>query len=174
LGEPEQSQRYGAVGYRRLLLLLPAEGSVHGRNQMSARAFFSAIVFCAALLGCATSPFGVDVRTLRCTGQNCDVQVAVSCSLGLFCTASVDHETVQVSRGNSPNITWQMISPGYAFPSNGIVFASGGTQFDCHVEANGRRFACRDRNTAPGKFKYTVNVTGSPAVPPLDPFVSNE
>ena len=141
---------------------------------MTTRALFPAIVFCATLLGCATSPFGGDVRTLRCTGQNCDVQVAVSCSLGLFCTASVDHETVQVSRGNSPNITWQMMSPGYTFPSNGIVFASGGNQFECRVEANGRRFACRDRNTTPGKFKYTVNVTGSPAVPPLDPFVTNE
>jgi hypothetical protein len=141
---------------------------------MSAKAWFSAIVLCAALLGCATQPFSGDGKTLRCTGQNCDVQVAVSCSLGVLCTASVDHETVQVSRGNSPNITWQMISPGYTFPSNGIVFASGGTQFDCHVEANGRRFACRDRNTTAGKFKYTVNVTGSPAVRPLDPFVENQ
>jgi len=67
-----------------------------------------------------------------------------------------------------------MISAGYTFPSNGIVFASGGSQFfDCHVEANGRRFTCRDRNTEAGRFKYTVNVTGSPAVPPLDPWIVN-
>ena len=142
---------------------------------MSAKALFPAIVFCAALFGCATSPFGVDGRTLRCTGQNCDVQVAVSCSLGLFCTASVDNETVQVSRGNSPNITWQMVSPGYTFPSNGIVIQNAGTEFvDCHVEANGRRFACHNKHTKPGRYKYTVNVTGSPAVPPLDPFVDNQ
>lgn len=142
---------------------------------MSAKALFPAIVFCAALLGCATSPFGPDGKTLRCTGQNCDVQVAVSCSLGLFCKASVDSETVQVSRGNSPNITWQMISAGYTFPSNGIVFASGASQFvDCRVEANGRKFSCKDRNTERGKFKYTVNVSGSPAVPPLDPFIAND
>ena len=142
---------------------------------MSAKAVFSAVVFCAMLLGCATSPFGPDVKTLRCTGQNCDVQVAVSCSLGLFCKASVDSETVQVSRGNSPKITWQLISAGYTFPSNGIVFAGGASEFiDCHVEANGRRFSCKDKNTERGHFKYTVNVSGSPAVPPLDPFIAND
>jgi hypothetical protein len=141
---------------------------------MSAKASFLALVFCATLLGCATSPFGVERKTLRCTGQNCDVQVAVSCSLGLFCTASVDNDTVQVPRGNSPNITWQIISPGYTFPSNGIVIANGGTEFDCHVEANGRRFACHNNHTKPGKYKYTVNVTGSPSVPPLDPWIEND
>ncbi len=94
--------------------------------------------------------------------------------MGLFCRASVDSDTVQVSRGNSPNITWRMISAGYTFPSNGIVFAGGANQFECHVEANGRRFSCKDRNTERGKFKYTVNVSGSPGVPPLDPFVENQ
>ncbi|SRR6266567_650125 len=142
---------------------------------MSAKALFSAIVFCVALLGCATSPFGVDGRTLRCTGPSCDVQVAVACSLALFCTASVNNETVQVSRGNSPNITWELVSPGYTFPSNGIVIQDAGGEFvDCHVEANGRKFACHNRHTKPGKYKYTINITGSPAVPPLDPWIDNQ
>src|SRR6266404_3458605 len=135
---------------------------------MSPKTLFSAIVFCAALLGCATQPFAGDGKTLRCTGQNCDVQVAVSCSLSVVCTVSVDNDTVEVSRGNSPNITWQMMNPGYTFASNGIVIANGGAEFDCHVEANGRRFTCHDKNTRSGKYKYTVNVSGSPAVPPLD------
>ena len=141
---------------------------------MSAKALFPAIIFCAALVGCATSPFGAERKTFRCTGANCDVQVAVSCSLGLFCTASVDIDTVDVPRGNSPNITWQIISAGYTFPSNGIVIAGGGSEFDCHIEANGRRFTCRDHHTKAGKYKYTVNLTGSLAVPPLDPFVENQ
>ena len=142
---------------------------------MSAKALFPAIVFCAVLLGCATSPFGGGEKTLRCTGQNCDVEVAVSCSLGFFCIASVNNTTVEVTRGNSPNITWQMISPGYTFPSNGIVIQDAGSEFDnCHVEANGRRFACHNKHTKPGKYKYTVNVAGSPAVPPLDPWIANE
>ena len=142
---------------------------------MSARALFPEIVFCGVLLGCAINPFGVDAKTLRCTGQNCDVQVAVSCSLGGSCTASVNNETVQVPQGNSPNITWQMMSPGYTFPSNGIVIANGGGEFvNCHAEANGRRFTCHNNHTKPGKYKYTVNIAGSPAVPPLDPFIDNE
>ena len=141
---------------------------------MSAKATLSAIVVCAVLVACATNPFGVEGRTLRCQGQNCNVQVSVSCSLSVFCIASVDSETVEVSRGNSPNITWQLISAGYTFPSNGIVFASGAGQFECHVEANGRRFMCHNKHTKPGKYKYTINITGSPAVPPLDPFVDNQ
>ena len=141
---------------------------------MSAKTWFVASVFCAALLGCAMSPFGGDERTLRCTGPNCDVQVAVSCSLGFFCVASVDSTTVLVTRGNSPKITWQMVSPGYTFPSNGIVIANGGAEFDCRLEADGRRFACNNRHTTSGKYKYTVNITGSPAVPPLDPWIDNQ
>jgi len=142
---------------------------------MSAKALSAAIVLSAGLLACATNPFGGDAKLLRCQGQNCDVQVAVSCSLGAFCTAFVDSETVQVPRGNSPNITWQLMSPGYTFPSNGIVIPDGGNEFvDCRVEANGRRFMCHDKHTRPGKYKYTVNITGSPAVPPLDPFVDNQ
>jgi hypothetical protein len=141
---------------------------------MSAKALSAAIVLSAGLLACATNPFGGDTRLLRCQGQNCDVKVAVSCSLGLFCSAFVDSETLEVPRGNSPNITWQMMSPGYTFPSNGIVFANAGNEFDCHVEANGRRFSCHDRHTKPGKYKYTVNISGSPSVPPLDPWVDNQ
>ena len=141
---------------------------------MSAKTLFSAIVFCATLVACATSPFGGDRRTLTCAGQSCDVQVAVACSLGVFCTVSVDSDTVQVARGNSPNITWQLISAGYTFGSNGIVFPEGGSEFvECHVEANGRRFKCHDKHAKPGRYKYTVNVTGSPGVPPLDPWIEN-
>jgi hypothetical protein len=67
------------------------------------------------------------------------------------------------------------MSPGYTFPSNGIVFPNGGTEFvDCRVEANGRRFMCHNKHTKPGRYKYTINITGSPAVPPLDPFVDNQ
>ena len=142
---------------------------------MSAKALSAAIVLSAGLLGCATNPFGGDTRLLRCQGQNCDVKVAVSCSLGLFCTAFVDSETLEVPRGNSPNITWELVSPGYTFPSNGIVIQDAGGEFvDCHVEANGRKFACHNRHTKPGKYKYTINITGSPAVPPLDPWIDNQ
>jgi hypothetical protein len=140
---------------------------------MSAKPLFSAVVLCAAVLACGSQPFS-DGRTLRCTGQSCDVQVAVACSSGV-CTASIDNDTVQVPHGNSPNIIWQLQSPGYTFPSNGIVIANAGTEFDnCQIEANGRRFKCHDKHTRAGRYKYTVNITGSPAVPPLDPFVDNQ
>ncbi len=83
-------------------------------------------------------------------------------------------ETIEVTRGNSPKITWELMNSNYTFPTNGIVITNGGTEFSCHAEANGRKFSCNNRHTVPGRYKYTVNVTGSPAVPPLDPFVANE
>lgn len=140
---------------------------------MSAKALFSVVVLFAVPLTCVSQPSS-DGRTLRCTGQTCDLQVAVACSSGV-CVASIDKGTVQVPQGNSPNIIWQLQNPAYTFPSNGIVIANGGTEFDnCHVEANGRRFKCHDKHTKAGRYKYTVNITGSPAVPPLDPFVDNQ
>ena len=52
---------------------------------MSARALFPAIVCCAALLGCATSPFGPDGKTFEMHGSGIAMfKVAVSCSLGFF------------------------------------------------------------------------------------------
>jgi hypothetical protein len=130
-----------------------------------------AIVLTAALLGCATKPVG---RTLKCEGQNCDVQVSVTCTLRVFCIASVDYDEIQVPRGQSPNITWQMMSPGYTFPGNGIVIANAGDEFSCRVEANGQRFTCRNRHSVRGAYKYTVNVSGTPHVPSLDPWILND
>lgn len=142
---------------------------------MSAKALFSAIVFCAALAACAGRPFTAGAGPVRCTGQNCDVQVFVTCSSGGSCAISVDIDTLQVPRGNSPNITWQSMNAGYTFPGNGIVFSSGGAEFEnCHVEANGRRYMCHDKHMTSGMHKYTINLTGSPAVQPLDPFIQNE
>ena len=140
---------------------------------MSPRTLFLFICVGSVLLGCATSRMDFDGRTLRCHGQGCNVQVFVSCT-GAACTASVDADTVQVPRGNSPKITWELTHSNYSFQDNGIVIANSGAEFACHVEAGGRRFACNNRHTTPGRYKYTINVRGSPAVPPLDPFIAND
>jgi hypothetical protein len=62
----------------------------------------------------------------------------------------------------------------YAFDRvNGIVFpADSSANFRCHVEANGARFSCTNRGDR-GQYKYTVNLVGSPAVRPFDPWVVN-
>jgi hypothetical protein len=73
-------------------------------------------------------------------------------------------------------ITWQLpAGTPYTFPKDGIVIGDGGDEFpDCHPEQNGQRFACMNKHNKPGKYKYTIKVDGSPAVPPLDPIVINE
>jgi hypothetical protein len=80
--------------------------------------------------------------------------------------------------GPNHMIYWQLDSasaPGYVFPSNGIVFPpSGASEFvDCHPIHGGTIFFCRDLNTRPGRYKYTINLTGPRPIPALDPSVVN-
>jgi hypothetical protein len=80
--------------------------------------------------------------------------------------------------GPNHMIYWQLDSasaPGYVFPSNGIVFpASAASEFpDCHPIQGGAVFFCRDSNTKPGRYKYTINLTGPQPIPALDPSVVN-
>jgi hypothetical protein len=80
--------------------------------------------------------------------------------------------------GPNHKIYWQLDSasaPGYSFPSNGIVFpSSGASEFvDCHPIQQGAVYFCKDLNTKPGRYKYTINLTGPRPVPPLDPSVVN-
>lgn len=80
--------------------------------------------------------------------------------------------------GPNHMIYWQLdaaSAPGYAFPRDGIVFpSSGASEFvDCHPIQGGAVYFCKDLNTKPGKYKYTINLTGPRPVPPLDPSVVN-
>ena len=80
--------------------------------------------------------------------------------------------------GPNHMIYWQLdaaSAPGYSFPRDGIVFPqSGASEFEnCHPIQNGAVYFCMDRNTKPGQYKYTINLTGPRPVPPLDPSVVN-
>lgn len=141
---------------------------------MSPRALVTVIGLCSAVLGCETRPFDSGRGKSDCSGQSCDVRVTVTCA-GTACSTSVNLNTLHVEHGQSPKITWELTNSNYTFSSNGIVIANGGDEFSgCGPEANGRKFSCKDLHTKPGFYKYTVNVTGSPPVPPLDPFVDNQ
>lgn len=88
----------------------------------------------------------------------------------------VDQEPVLVKRGESPVLIWKLdpASP-YTFPADGITFRDVPEgEFRCHVTGNDKQFHCQDRNSRPGKYKYTVKVQGGgKPIPPLDPFVWN-
>ena len=120
--------------------------------------------------GCAAPPFRTADLDCRNT-PDCRVQVSVSCSTTGSCNIVVDHDRV-LSRPNG-KIDWEIQSSGYTFDgTRGIVFPTALAVFQCHVEANGRRFSCANRGDR-GEYKYTVNLAGSPSVGPLDPWVVN-
>jgi hypothetical protein len=76
-------------------------------------------------------------------------------------------------------IFWQIQTAGFTFPSDGIKFDKTplppeGEFTECAVMPgfDGKKFKCNAKGTR-GTYGYTVKVTGSVAVPPLDPFVVN-
>ena len=81
------------------------------------------------------------------------------------------------SQGPNVSITWEIGTVGYTFAANGIEFNSKADplppgEFACSLMSS-TKFKCIDRGHTPGKFAYKVTLAGSPAVPPLDPFVIN-
>ena len=113
-------------------------------------------------------------RKLACAGPQCKVQVSVDCTLRVFCKIVVDNDTIDVRRGNSPVLEWEIVTPGYAFADNGIAINADGDEFTCRSGgADRQKFMCNDRHTKPGSYKYTIRLTGLPAVLPLDPWIVN-
>ena len=142
-----------------------------------ARACLTACGIAILAAGCASTRGGPEsggAADLTCnSAQQCRVQVSVACTPA--CTLAVDHPHV-FARGNA--VVWEIVNrPGqsYSFASDdGIRFKTeaGRGAFRCHREANGNRVACANRGDK-GEFEYAVRVAGSPAVPPLDPWVVN-
>jgi hypothetical protein len=89
----------------------------------------------------------------------------------------VDQEPLFFAKGiQNVRINWQLPPDSkYTFPKDGIVVNDARDEItDCRPEKNGLAFSCLNRHSKPGKFKYTIKVDGSPAVPPLDPIIIND
>jgi hypothetical protein len=143
---------------------------------MAAKSLFF-IVIASLACACAQMP-GPDnspppgARVAKCDSPKCSVQVEVTCVLYVFCSIDTNPEWIQVERGKSPELTWQLTSSGYTFTDNGIDFADM-EEFKCHSEDGGRRFVCNNRHSKPGVHKYWIKVRGFPFVFPKDPWVYN-
>jgi hypothetical protein len=92
-------------------------------------------------------------------------------------TIKVDVDPLYVY-GPDHEIFWQLdraTANGYTFTPNGIVFpGSAVPEFPgCRPIQGGVVFSCPDRNTRPGTYKYTINLTGPRPVPALDPQIIN-
>jgi hypothetical protein len=145
-----------------------------GEAQMKRKFLSCSLIVSAVLIGCSSLRTG-GIQEVDCNNvATCRVQVSVKC-FGVLCNASVDFDRVIGKRNGE--IVWEISNQTgqtYAFDrSNGIVFPTDTNRnFDCHVEASGGRFSCKNRGDR-GEYKYTVNLVGSSAVRPLDPWVVN-
>lgn len=140
---------------------------------MNRRLLSCGLIASTLLVGCSSLRTGGDRETDCNNVATCRVQVSVKC-FGV-CSTSVNFDRVIGKRNGE--IVWEISNqPGQTYEfdrSNGIVFPTDTSRnFDCHVEASGGRFSCKNRGDR-GEYKYTVNVVGAPTVRPLDPWVVN-
>lgn len=146
---------------------------------MGARVMGVLGIAAATLFGCASpmqkAPGAGTISTFDCTGVGeCRCEVKVVCPAGRPCEARVKWDLM---RAAGHVIRWHIANePGqsYAFDrTRGIEFktAEGKRAFRCQSLGNGD-FQCQgDRNG--NTYEYAIHLTGTPPVPPLDPFVVN-
>jgi hypothetical protein len=115
-------------------------------------------------------------QSIECSGNSptCELWVGVQC--GVACSAAVNYEVVVLAAGNKGAITWKLdkgaIEAGFSFAKDAIGIDR--KAFECGMLEEGRLFRCTKIRPGFGVFKYTVNVIGPRAVPPLDPWVVSE
>ena len=131
------------------------------------------LVTSTILIGCSSLRSGGETEADCRNVATCRVQVSVKC-VGA-CSVAVNFDRVIGKRNGE--IVWEISNQsGQAYEFDrvrGIVFPTDSNRnFDCHVEASGGRFSCKNRGDR-GDYKYTVHLVGAPAVGPLDPWVVN-
>ena len=142
----------------------------HQRGKQMNRTLFFAAALALALPACKS----LDVHEPRILANQHFIKVSVYSDARGTPQIEVDVPELHV-RGPDHVIFWVIDdnSQSYSFPNNGILFDQAGQQqLDCE-RLNAKRFKCKDKNTAKGKFKYVVSLDGSPSVKPLDPFIIN-
>jgi hypothetical protein len=152
------------------------KGTLMNRNVCAGRRFLVIPALALALGACAPTNMGLAENALAsnpfCNAAN-NRCITVSVANGQIIAGDL-----LISSANHI-IWWQMATAGYRFPDDGITIASTlPNEFTCRVALQGLIYFCVNRNTTTGtgikKYKYSVKVTGSPAVPPLDPWILNE
>ena len=77
-----------------------------------------------------------------------------------------------LGKGIDALIQWDLVTPGWTFPDNGIVIDDNLGEFTrLHVVDEGRKFWCFDRNSDGKTYKYSVNVTNGQTTLTLDPTI---
>jgi hypothetical protein len=87
----------------------------------------------------------------------------------------VSQEPIYVKAQNA-TIVWRVpFGSSLTFPRDGIVVREAPEgEFRCSVADDGKVFTCLDRNSRPGRYKYTIKLQdGAQAIEPLDPVIHN-
>lgn len=89
---------------------------------------------------------------------------------------TVDRETLSmVGKGRNAPIQWELVTPGWTFPDNGIEIEGNDGEFtQLRATDEGRKFKCMDRNSGGKAYKYNVNVSNGKTTLTLDPIIQNE
>ena len=123
----------------------------------------------AALLGCfvAASP-----AQEQCSPGNCRIAVTVTnCQAPGGITVDLDPVPVDSPR----NMRWEIVTPGYVFPANGIDFSPPNAQFEPKNSPKANEVHIFNRKTQNGDFYYYINITDGSgnACARADPTVRN-
>jgi len=88
----------------------------------------------------------------------------------------VDRENLSmVGKGRNKPIHWNLTTPGWYFPVDGIVINNNEGEFtELSPGDEGRKFKCVDRNNDGKTYKYDINVTNGKIRLTLDPTIQNE
>jgi len=139
-----------------------------------------AATLAAAVLAGGVYAGSAQAQTGLCSRPNehC-ISVTVTSAAGGAPQIRVDVPELYI-HGPNHVIFWRLNNAGgqkYRFPAGGIAFKTEGgrAEFRCAAQgSSGTIYRCTDPNRTQGKFEYAIKVSGSPAVPVLDPWVINQ
>jgi hypothetical protein len=138
------------------------------------RSVLKTAALCIALSGCAmpgSHHFGggpaPKTAPKPCPPGNCELKVTVNdCKARGGITVEPDNVSVDEAK----NMRWTIVTPGYEFTANGIMFFPPNPQFEYRHNPRPNEFHVHNRKDQPGDYYYFVNVKGCL---PADPWVHN-
>ena len=139
-------------------------------SQPSHLLIFLGATFFLALNGCAQPklpPPGLVASP--CAPGVCVIQVFVDSGR----CAGADGISVDkplVSATQAVNMRWEIVTPGFVFAADGIVFDPPNPQFEPRNSPSPNEFRIHNTKSQTGDYKYTIKVQGCT---PYDPWVRN-
>ncbi len=121
----------------------------------------------AALPSCGKNPTNPVGQT---SSEDKTVKVSVTNDV-----ISVDPEPVKMKKSDK-TITWELATPGYSFPANGIVIKQADGEYgDCRNRTT-KEYVCKKlKHVDKKEYKYDVNLVNDSTGKPLsrDPTIQN-